>query len=443
MKKLLTLSIAAALFGSASADTVQILCSPGAVPGVDEPPLLGLSISPNGRYVCGALEQGIGIFAADLTTGEVKWHVTLDDDTRDGDQLRAIDNDGVAVGYLADGVLFSYDTDEFTTLPAPEGFKYCIGEDITPDGSLIIGSLVGTGFLTDAAYSTDRVHWTLLPMPTEEQFGGLIDDSKGSAAKSVSVDGRVILGNIGSFGAPVIWVRNEAGVYEPDFYMARYVKATEADKNDSTKPLISMTGVYKYLSGNGRYVVGTALKPIDDDGSYKEVVYVYNTEEKSIVIYDDEQEIDEFGLGLYPMSIADDGTFVGTVGEIFVGSAGAFIMKAGESQAEFFVDAFPAFAAALGESDSLGTDNPTDITPDGRYILGYIYYSADYWDQSAPAFWETYVIDRGEDAAVGELSTQSAPKTIYSIDGRQLSQPQKGINIIRNSDGSVTKILKP
>lgn len=443
MKKIFLLSIAAALYSGASAESLQVLSCAGGIPGLDadEPQLMGLSISPNGKYVCGVIEKGIGVFAADLSTGEVKWHVTLDGD-RDGDQLRAIDNNGLAIGYLEDGVMFSFASNDFSTFKAPKGYIYCIGEDLTPDGSMKIGSLVGTSFLTEAAYTFDDVNWNILPMPTEEQFGGLMDASKGASAKFVSVDGKVILGHIGSFGAPIVWVRNDAGEYEPDFFMARYVKAGENDLDDPNKPLLSLSGLYKYLSGNGRYVVMIGLLPENEDGQKRSVPVVYDTQEKDIKIYDEVQEIDEMELSLYPLGISDDGTFIGTVGQPMYGSIGSFVMFPGKTQAEFYVDAFPEYAKILGESDSLGFNNPSDISPDGRYILGYIYYCEDYWDPDADAYFETYVIDRGEDNAVEEATVQSVPKTIYSIEGRTLRELSKGINIVRNSDGSVSKILK-
>lgn len=442
MKKIFTLSIAVALFGVASADTVQVLSCAGGIPGMsaEEPQLLGLSISPNGKYICGSIEKGIGVFAANRLTGEVKWQVTLDGD-RDGDQLKAIDNEGVAIGFLEDAVLYSFDTDTFTALKAPAGFKYCIGEDITPDGNMKVGSLVGTGFLTDAAFTIDNVNWTLLPMPTEEEFGGLIDGSKGSSAKMVSVDGKVILGHVGSFGAPIVWVKNDTGVYEPDFFMARYVKATSDDINDTSKPLVSLSGMYKYMSGNGKYVVMMGLIPAEIPGETRSVPVVYDTEKKDIKIYDEIQEIDELELTLYPLGISDDGTFIGTVGQPLMGSMGAFIMLEGKTQAEWFNDVFPQFSELLGEADAIGFNNPTDITPDGRFILGHLYYCEDYMDPVAPAYFETYIIDRGENTGVNEVSSNIGMEYIYSVDGRALREMTKGINIVRKADGSVLKIM--
>lgn len=124
-------------------------------------------------------------------------------------------------------------------------------------------------------------------------------------------------------------------------------------------------------------------------------------------------------------------------------SRGSFIMKAGQTQAELFVDAFPKFFERYGTSDLYGFNVPTGISADGRYIVGYTYYAEDYYDTETPAYYETYIIDRGEDAAVDQMASDHADaEAVFSIDGHRLREMTKGLNIVRNSDGSVSKILK-
>ena len=41
----------------------------------------------------------------------------------------------------------------------------------------------------------------------------------------------------------------------------------------------------------------------------------------------------------------------------------------------------------------------------------------------------------------GQLSTDNEAVAIYDLNGRKLAAPQKGINIIRYSDGSSRKVL--
>lgn len=39
------------------------------------------------------------------------------------------------------------------------------------------------------------------------------------------------------------------------------------------------------------------------------------------------------------------------------------------------------------------------------------------------------------------VDTQAAPAAIYTLDGRQASTLQRGINIVRRADGKVQKVL--
>ncbi|MDE7419334.1 MAG: hypothetical protein K2N35_03905, partial [Muribaculaceae bacterium] len=425
------------------ADTLQIFkCSEDGIPGVTEPQLMGFSISPDGRYICGAVEQAAGVFIADCATGEVKWKMAEES----SGELRGIDNYGRAIGYYdGNGVLMPFDSMDVEMLKLPSNARYILGEGISSLGNVMVGSFTEQSFSTSAAYSLDGGEWMALPYPSDEELGNLKDKFNSmSAAKYVSGDGKVILGYLGSFTFPIIWKLNDAGVYEPDFFPARYVKGSEEDVNDPSKPLVGLNAFYTAMSSNGKYVgaVGTIK---GEEGNYRLVPVIYNTEEKTLKIYEDHQEIDYFSLGLFPRAIADDGMFIGTVGEPFTDSSGSFIMRVGEEQAELFVDAFPEYNKVLGFSDiEAGLNVPTGISADGAYILGYTYYSdnMDISDES-PAYFLTYVIHTGT-SGVEEISSEanSSQEAIYSIDGRTLREMTKGVNIIRKADGTVSKILK-
>lgn len=440
MKKFVTLSLAVALGIPMFAESLRIFkCSEDGIPGQTEPQLMGFSMSANGRYVCGAIEMAAGIFIADCETGEVKWKAMEES----GGELRSVDDNGVGIGILDDhGTLFSFATEEETMLKVPEGYRYVQGEGISNDGSIKVGSLTGSSFDTKGAYSTQEDKWEILPMPTDQEAGDLKEfyNESFSAAKFVSGDGRVIMGHVGSFTFPIVWTRNETGEYVADFFPARFVKTVE---NDNTKELYNISGMYTCMSHNGKYVgtVGLVIGGPNNDNFL--VPVIYNTEEKTLKIYSETQEIDELGIGLFPRAIADDGTFVGTVGQPQTGSTGSFIMKAGQEQAELFVDAFPAYAEKLGPSDEAGYNVPTGISADGNNILGYTYYSDDLeMSSDAPAYYLTYVISlagSGVDHVDGEV--KHMPVSVYSIDGRPLSRMQKGLNIVRKTDGNVCKIL--
>lgn len=446
MKKFFIFAISLALGTSVYADGLRIFkCSEDGIPGQTEPQLMGFNMSSDGHYVCGTIEQGAGLFIADNFTGEVKWMV----DGEASSELRCVDNNGVAIGFIDEyGVLFTFDTGAVSDIDVPSGYLYVQGEGLSNGGSVMVGELVEQAFIkTLAAYSIEGGEWKMLSNPSDAELGNLkqyISDMSG--AKFVSDDGKVILGHLGSFSYPIVWTRDEDGEYVPDFFPERYVKAVEEDRNDETRPLYAISGSYTCLSHNGKYVGSIGLVANDDNTYTRIVPVIYDTEEKSLKIYDEMQDIDEMGLGLFPRAIANDGTFVGTVAQPSTpqGNYGAFIMKAGQTQAESYLEAFPEFAKILGESDALGQNIPTAISADGKYILGYTYYSDDYdLSSDAPAYYATYVISL-VDSGVDQLasSVEGITPSIYSVDGRKLGSMAKGLNIVRNSDGSVKKILK-
>lgn len=440
MKKTVTLSLALALAASVYADNVKVLGCGQGVPGVDEPQLMGLGISPNGHYVCGPIENGAGFFAADVQTGEVKWTLAGDE----GGELRHIDNSGLAVGFTDWGVTYDFATGEVTVLDAPAGFRYILCEDITEDGTMFVGSMVGQTFETKAAYCKDGKTWQALPVPTQADLGEFANSiSAGSAAKYVSADGKVILGCLGSFTIPVLWTLNDKGEYEADFFPARFVKTGNDEAGDNAKPLYSISAMYLNMSNNGKYLSMLGMVFDAELDGYLNVPVIYNTESKEAVVYTGLQAIDENKVGLYPTAVCDDGTFIGTIGQPFFGEYGCFIMKAGKTVAEKYIDAFPAFKNKFGESDALGFNIPTGMSADGSYLLGYSFYSEDYNSEASDAYYVTYVIDVNGDAAVDNVQTDetAVPVAFYGIDGRRLGKMTKGINIVRMSDGTTRKVI--
>ncbi len=120
------------------------------IPGIDEPQLVGLSISPNGKYVCGAIENGDGYFIADIENNVINYQTT---DDPEGAELRHVDNNGLAIGYDGPGITYSFDGTTTILKTPSDQYKYVLGEAISNDGSLMVGSLVAKTFETLAAYS--------------------------------------------------------------------------------------------------------------------------------------------------------------------------------------------------------------------------------------------------------------------------------------------------
>ena len=428
MKKLVTLSLGLALCASAGAENFRILSLGIGVPGFDEPQFMGLGISTNGRYVCGSIDMGEGYFIADIENDDIAYEYT---DDPEGAELRHVDNNGLAIGYNGPGVTYSISGIE-TVLQTPGNYKYVLGESLTSDGSIMVGSLVATGYATYAAYSVNG-EWQLLPLPEE-------NDGE-SSAKYISGDGSVILGHMGSFGSPMLWIANDEGQYEIDSVMVNYITSPENEVANGGAGLYSLFPMG--ISENGKYAVcrGTIL----NDYGYYFVPVVYNVDDKTFTIYNEAQEIDEYGIGLTPSAIANDGTMIGVIGEPLTGSAGSFILKAGETQATTFSAVFPDYAEAMGFADAIGYTVPMSMTADGRYIVGYGYYCEDFYDEYAMAYFVTYIIDtEGETSGVKVVAADESdaqPESFYSLDGKRLGEMTKGLNIVRMSDGTVRKVI--
>lgn len=434
MKKLLPCTLALAMSLSLGAEELKNLTLGLGLPGLDEPMLLGLGISPDGRYVCGPIDFGEGVFVMDVESGVCNYDYTEDS------ELRNVDLQGLAIGYLGDmGITFACDG-EITELPVPDRTsKYVLGEDLTNDGVLKVGSIMGTGYITHAAISENGGEWTRLPVPTEDETSYF---ALGSTAKAVSGDGKFIIGEARNAGPIVMWIRNDDGSYTIDLLFKRFCALDESEL--AKKPLAGMFP--RAISNNGRYVLCRTAKLVIDEEGREDVLWfpsVYDTETAQLKQYDEPQSIDRYGTGLTGSSIADDGTFVGMIGSAAtIDTSGAFVMKAGETQAQLLSEAYPEYGKVYSVCEMNGFSIPTDISADGRYILGYAFYSEDYEDMNLPSYYITYIIDTFSGTGVESAGSLSPSDEIYSLDGVRRLEMKRGINIVRSSDGSVRKFIK-
>ena len=436
MEKISTIILALSLCMTATAETSMRILSFGSEMGlgINEPGIMAFGISPNGRYVCGSIEYASGIFIGDLETNKMFYSIS-DSDT--GAQLLNINNNGEAIGFDGDcGILFDIDEKE-TILQTSEKRSYILGQDISEDGSVQVGMLVSESFQTYAAYSKDGGKWKTLPLPDLDL--GYFNQIQ-VAARYVSSDGKIILGNIGAWGPATLWRLNEAGEYIPDPIFDGYLMMT---REDVEKPYFRFTP--EGMSPDGHYVL-IEVCTYENGVTSLTMPAVYDTHTRELKVYDEPQTIDYAESGLHPTAIDNNGTFIGMVGS---GSfnMGAFIMFAGETQAQMYTEAFPEYADVLDILDLGGYHMPSDISADGRYILGNGWYtpSDDPMSDDAIYYFMTYVIDTGDENIVDELKNESMstlPTEYYTLDGIRVEKPVKGMNIIRMSDGSYSKILK-
>lgn len=396
-----------------------------------EPSMMGASISADGKYVCGIIEMGMGVFVGDWRADNIIYAVSDDEDA----EMRHVSNTGVAIGFDGDNCATFSIAEGETFLEAPEGCKYVLGEDITNDGKVMVGSLFDKDYFGFGVFSKDGNEWQKLPLDFPEGTNLGTYEGKGSYAKYISGDGKVILGCLGNFGPATLWRMNDEGTYEPDFIAEKYV---ELSSEDSQKPYAGFNP--QALSDNGKY----ALILVRETESRNSYPAVYNTETGELNVYNEEQQADAYGIGLYPSAIANDGTFIGCIGQPGRGD-GAFIMKAGATQAQSFTEAFTDCAEYFTIYDMSGCHVPVGISADGRYIIAYGYTVDDLEAEEPIPYFETYVLDTQDNGqtAIDEVKTDAnaVPVEYFNIDGRVKSGATKGLNIVRMSDGSVRKVI--
>lgn len=436
MRKFTSLALALAICATANADTTLKMLTFGSPegPGLGEPGMMGFGISPNGKYVCGTLELGIGMFIGDLENDNFIYRISEGDF---GAQLLNVNDQGVAIGFNDDpGVTFNIKGEQ-ELLKIPATCKYVVGEDISDDGSVMVGRFVGDGYNTYPSYSKNGGTWEKLPMPDVDPGDY---NTRQNGATYVSGDGNIILGYLGTpIGPACLWRLDDSGNYVADPIFDKYAKRTATDEEH---PYLTFRA--QGMSPDGHYVLIMVSEYVEN-GEMLSKPAVYDTKTGELDVYNEPQNIDYYGVGLYPTAIANDRTIIGVVGSS-VANFGAFIMKAGERQAEMFTDAFPEYESVFAMLDLGGYHMPSDITADGNSIIGYGWYCPDEDPTADDAlfYFMTYVLTRGDNSSVSEIETDgnAVPVEYFSIDGTRTATPSKGINIIRMSDGSVRKVLK-
>ncbi|MGM9844151.1 MAG: hypothetical protein ACI30S_08025, partial [Muribaculaceae bacterium] len=378
--------------------------------------LQGLAISENGKWLCGTTQAYAG-FLLNMETAEVIYDEPIDDY---GCELRGVSNAGNAIGM--NGNAISIDATGYKFGLETPGLEQSIANDITPDGSLIVG------FTYNEGYRETPVIWEAngalchLPVTTTEEIGFEVN---GCRCCKVSEDGSVIVGYlVDNFATyPVVfWIRQDNGSYALDTTIAQNF----FEPGDGDKPYLVISP--SAISKNGRYV---ALQLMVNDGSYTYYNGVYDLQthelHKATVLGDFE------GAAYYPSAISNNGDVVGMV--IYGWNQRIpYVYSIGNEYGTTFADTFTSDEF----SDFISADIaiPTNITGDGRYVIGW---SVDYETYA----YYTFMIDFSTGAVSKIAVDPSAAEEVarYDVSGKIISKNTPGINIIRMSDGSAQKVL--
>lgn len=381
--------------------------------------LMGLAISENGKYVSGTTMLG-GSFVSELSTGRYAYFSSEDS------QIRGVDNNGTGVGYDSyTPVTLNIDGTKTVLEMSGDGG---IAEATTPDGSIICGSSDWSDFYaTHACVWKDGVKMSL-PEPTAESLGFNIN---GTSAKYINGDGTVIVGHIiddMSSLPMLVWRLNEDGTaYDADPICTKYFESGEGDK---PYWLFSATGI----SNNGRWLAVTVQK----SGSWNTLLARYDLEKDTLYVCDDSN------VSLYDSyvstAIADDGTMIGYCESGMTMKRTSLIWKAGEDeQPKAFTAEWPE-VSEFSKFDTDGFHVPCGITPDGNCITGFA-------TDAATWGYNTYVFNISDYAtgiaSVNDDNADVNDKIVarYTIDGKKIVNPVKGINIVKTADGRTYKQL--
>ena len=431
MKKFFTLSLCSLLFSAAAmAEEPNITLLEG---GASYGGFMPECISANGQYVGGSTFMQ-ALFMSEWE--QQNTFVAIEGSKFDnmGAEIRSITNDGLGVGFDDNGALtvnFANQEITYLTKVSKDLISDAVCDGVSADGSIAVGYIYPKGGAATAAYWENGTP-NILPLPTPEEIGFYYE---GSRALLISDDAQTIVGFVVdklSTKPMVIWHRQADGSYVCDPVCKNYFCLPTELNNE----FIRFTP--KSLSHNGKLVLMQVSYTTAEEWDNVHLAY-YDIEKDELNISPVSIPTASF-IDSMLHSISDNGTSVG----YFETEEGrkSFIMYASDMQPRLLSEEYPLPAFELFTEN--GENAVSGISADGRYISGM---GTDYSTAFNTYYFVGYVLDRGvedEESGVEAIDTDNAINEIteiYTIDGIKVSEPVKGINIIRSSDGKVKKVL--
>ena len=272
---------------------------------------------------------------------------------------------------------------------------------------------------------------TDLPVPTDEELGF---ETNGSVAYYTNSDGSVIAGYVVdnySTNPLLIWRLQDDGSYVCDPVCTRYF-SPDGDMEGRPYVMFAAQG----LSRNGRYV---SLNVMDaSSGLYEQRIGRLDLETGEVETYvaDGSGDI-QANAEMQATQVSNDGTIIGwsLAGSWAMQVRSAVIWYKGEDP-KLLSNVVPD-VEEIANFDSLGFNTVIDITPDGRYVVGFA--------MDEMYNYKGYVLDLGTaSSAINEVVKDDAEAyevARYAINGTRLQAPTKGINIVKMSDGTTKKVI--
>ena len=403
------------------------------------------AMSPSGRYVCGATFVWSGF----IYDNKEHKTVLIDDKVGalyvdDSVQLLDVNDSGTAVGFDDNGGIVVNVDGSYKVLGGySSAMPLILPQGINGDGSVIVGAVANAAFVQQACYWKDGEFKTL-PMLTSEEAGFQVN---GSVATDVSEDGSIICGYILDRQATyplVTWTLSDNGEYELNPVFMDYFESSNVAIRSDDGYIIG------YETGDNPYLIFTpgAMSP---DGKTIVMQVVPNTEEIAykIAFYDVEtgklDVIDNQGgvinnYGFFTIvSVSNNREAVGYAG-ILGERMAPFIVYGATGEDMTLNQAFPNLSELDRYQESQNQGMPylaTSINANGDYIAGYAVTIVN-----GTMVAEAFIINTtGDDTGVDYIQdTDKKAVALYSVDGKKLDRPTRGVNIIKYSDGSSKKL---
>lgn len=451
MKKIFTLALAALMGGAMagaqdSAPSLTIM-EGGFTYGGAEP----LCVSNSG-YACGSCDYTMLPFTFSTQNQVLRVFTQADGIVPDdqGGELDVIKDNGMALGWDdRTNMMVDAKTGTITRLSLTDaslGVKGALVYDMNQDNSIIVGiAAVEPGNYNYHAAYWENLKCHLLPEPTEEEVGIYFN---GCRPVWVSGDGSIIAGFLIDRLATyplVLWLRQEDGSYKLDPVFLRYWW-DEEKKNSSPKPYLCFQPLAMNDAGT---TIMLKLTNTGARGMNYVAYYDIATETITPVIVDGNNGIPAGSfLEIYRTGLSNAGTVVGTV---YVGNGShlGFIMYAEDKQPRILSNVFPTLERLEDYEDGpdgmgVGEYKISGISPNGRYITGMGLAPVD----NTLDLYEGFVINTGyeesgsgTDAVEEVVAVPTGVTEYFTLDGRKVSAPVRGINIVRTPDGKTHKMI--
>lgn len=199
------------------------------------------------------------------------------------------------------------------------------------------------------------------------------------------------------------------------------------------------------MSENGKWLARTIAKYADDGWGAIYGLERYNLETDELEEYWYGESVGE----CHSACIANDDTMTGWSGRF--NEEESAIWKAGSAEPQSLSIAFPE-VQQFTEFDAIRGHKPCAISADGRYIVGYGYYSRTNAETEATTEgYESYIFDttaKGATTAINaapNISKKTVEKVAaarYDLIGKMMDSRIKGINILKPLTGKAIKIME-